>query len=534
MIRVHPSSYTMSLDTYLHTRERLLQLSDRFLADGDLNPAVACLSAAIDLSQTHLHGLVEDAAVDRRVASIAVAAFGPRRVRIPPAGKRLQVGFVIRHLLDTRGGGKSHFHVVDGLRKHGFDTFFYVPDARESQLHKQAVAAGIPVRGLGGDLRPLSLARALRQALESDGIDMAFNYDMGDWLGGALALSGGEVPVTLFHHNTDHLFAAGIHLFECHLALRRLALVPCRTHGESAFCHYLPLPGPLRADDRPPRDGPSREALGLPKEAIISITVTTLSKVSESAIYFECMDRVLRAHPSQYHVIVGAGDDGQVRFVEQQVAAMQARDRVRMLGRRTDVQSLLGLADVFVDSYPIGGMTACMEAMQSGLPVLTLSEDRNPLFSGEEALELPECIAPTREEFVRRLGVLVESAEQRQWLGGRLREIYARTFDPDVVVAQYATFLRELPGLLRSGPEPARPSEGQRLLYAIQLGNPNERKPLDYAADAMELACMRRRPAPRIRSSAGLVSAFPGLLLRRRFWGALSRKQRRHTSAERT
>lgn len=524
----------MSLDAYLQTRERLLRLSDRFMAAGDLNTALACLSAAIDLSQTHLHGLVEDAAVDRRVASIAVAAFGPRRVRTPPACKRLRVGFVIRHLLDTRGGGKSHFFVVDGLRKHGFDTFFYVPDARESQLHRQAVAAGIPVRGLGGDVRPLPLARALRQALESDGIDIAFNYDMGDWLGGLLALSGGEVPMTVFHHNTDHLFAAGIHLFECHLALRRLALAPCRNHGESAFCHYLPLPGSLKADDCPPPTGPSREALGLPEDAVVSMTVTTLSKVSDSAVYFECMDRVLRAHPSQYHVIIGGGDDGKVRFVERQVAAMQARDRVRMLGRRTDVQALLRLADVFVDSYPIGGMTACMEAMQAGLPVLTLSEDRNPLFSGEEALELPECIAPTREEFVRRLGVLVESEEQRRRLGGRLREIYARTFDPDVVVAQYAGFLRGLPGSVKSGPRPARPAEGQRLLYAIRLGNPDERNPLDYAADALELACMRGSPASRMRCAAGLASAFPGLLNRRRFWGALSWKQRRHTSAERT
>ena len=446
-----------ALPAFLSTREKLLCMAEDALAKASLDMAVGCLRSAIDLTQTHLHGMFEDGRVDRLVGRIAEAAFGTRRVKpVADGDRRIRVAYVIRHLLDTRGGGKSHFYVVDKLREHGFDTCFYVPELEPSALHDRVVEAGIPVRLIANDRRPMVLARALRHMFEEDKIDIVFNYDMGDWLGGLIAVSGGAVPITVFHHNTDHLFAACIHAFECHLALRRITLEPCKAHGETARCHYLPLPGSLGADEEPVGTV-TRTDLGVPDDAIMSITVTSLSKLVGSRLYFECMDRVLQRHPDLHHVLVGGGDRKQHDFVKKEIKRMEAGSRVIHLDRRPDVTLLLRLADIFVDSHPIGGMTACMEAMQAGLPTLTLSQGRNPLFSGEEALELPECIAPTCDEFVERLSRLVESSEKRQKLGDELRRIYARTFDPDRVVGQYADFLRWLPGAAAAHPHGLKP-----------------------------------------------------------------------------
>jgi hypothetical protein len=167
---------------------------------------------------------------------------------------------------------------------------------------------------------------------------------------------------------------------------------------------------------------------------------------------------------------------------------MTHRDRVHLLGRRNDVPALLRLANVFVDSHPIGGMTACLEAMQAGLPALVLSEGRDPLFSGEEALGLTECIAQTREDFVARLGRLTRDAGWRQTLGRRLHDRYAQHYDPAVVAARYAAFLRALPAQQAAHPLPQSLASGQRLLHPIQLGNANERRAVDYVLDALALA----------------------------------------------
>lgn len=507
---------------FLSTQEDLLQLAAGMLAKGELDTAACLVNGAIHLTQTHLHGVSEDPRVDQIVAGIATAAFGKRRVRIPVPGERLRVGFVIRHLLDTRGGGKSHFFIVDRLREHGFETAFYVPEVGTSQLRARVDKAGIPVRRIDTDRRPLALARELRRMLEADEIDIVFSYDMGDWLGGTLACLGGDTPVTLFDHNTDHLFAACIHAYECHVALRRLTLNTCRRYRETARCKYLPLPGSLGANAEPDSKL-TRSEIGVAEDAVVTMTVTSFSKLVGGSVYFEALDEVLQRHPSAMHVLIGSGDARQTRFVDENVRRMEAGGRVVLLGRRTDVAGLLRLADVFVDSHPIGGMTACMEAMQAGLPALALSEGRDPLFSGEEALELPECIAPTRDEFTRRLNHLVGDREAREDLGSRLKTIYARTFDPGVVVSQYAEFLRSLPGVLKNSPVCRRDSTEPRLLHPVRLGNFGEREPIDYVKDAYELACIDRSVSLRLCLARQVIAVFPGLLTRRGFWSVLCR-----------
>lgn len=511
------------LSQFQQTYDKLLTRAENRCVAGDLDMAAGLLRGAIDLAQTHLHGLIEDGRVDQLVAGLATRAFGPRRVRQPKRTESLRVGFLIRHLLDHRGGGKSWFFIADGLRRHGCHTFFYVPEATSSNLEQRVAQSGIPVRMPIPDSRPLARARVLRQWMAEDEIDIVFNYDMGDWLGGELALLGGDVPMTIFHHNTDHLFSVCVHSFECHLALRQTTLRPCRNYNETAYCACLPLPGSLHAGAVPPVSL-TRAALGIPDDAIVTVTTTTLSKLVNSVTYFECLDEVLERHPQTHHVLIGGGDPQQTEFVQQQVARMRAAKRVYSMGRRENVPSLLRLADIFIDSHPIGGFTACLEAMQAGLPVLTLSEGRDPIFSGESALELPDCIAPTRAEFVARLERLVTDATWRRELGGQLRDIYARKYDPDVAVAQYAAFLRALPGEVAARSVTRSANTGQRFLYPVQLGNPNERRPLDYVADAFDIASAGSGLGTRSRMGAQFAAAFPGLLAHRRFWGAAGRR----------
>jgi glycosyltransferase involved in cell wall biosynthesis len=483
------------------------------------------------LAGTHLWGLIEDRRVDDLLTRIATTAFGPRQVRRPSSTNRLRLAFVMRHVLDTRGGARSFFHLADGLRQHGFETRLYLLESSpESKIQQRFEEAGIPIRLIEPAPQHLKRADNLRQQLKDDAIDVVLNYDMGDWLVGLLALSGGEVPVSIYHHFSDHLFSAGIHLLDCHLAFRRAGLRSCQDNHETARCAYLPLPG---SDVAPvvERSLETRHTLGIPPEATVSITVTNLNKLAGSTMYFDVLDRVLKEHPHHHHLLVGGGSPVWVDFAKQEIAARHTANRFHLLGPRKDIGALLAGSDVFVDSYPIAGYTASLEAMQAGLPVLELTLDRPPIFGIADDLADVRCIAVSEEDFVRLISRYITDRPYRVHVGRDLRDHYQREYAPSVVVARYADFIRTLLADKSAPLSPPSSNTGPRYNAPLQLGNSDERQPQDYLLDGFSAACRSHSLNGRLDITRHLLGQTPVLAGRRRFWSALLQRQQRNANS---
>ena len=84
------------------------------------------------------------------------------------------------------------------------------------------------------------------------------------------------------------------------------------------------------------------------------------------------------ALPKQNLKLLIVGDGIERENIEQQIGKYQSKENIYFLGRRTDVPQLLKISDCFVLPTLFEGMSnAVMEAMASGLPVITTDIPEN-------------------------------------------------------------------------------------------------------------------------------------------------------------
>jgi len=124
------------------------------------------------------------------------------------------------------------------------------------------------------------------------------------------------------------------------------------------------------------REG-ARRALGIDERARVVGTVGRLDPVKDHATLVRAFAGVVAARPEAVLAIVG---DGPCRAaLETLIAGLGLGERVRLLGARADVASLLGGFDVFaLPSIAEGISNTVLEAMATGLPVVATRVGGNP------------------------------------------------------------------------------------------------------------------------------------------------------------
>ena len=123
-----------------------------------------------------------------------------------------------------------------------------------------------------------------------------------------------------------------------------------------------------------PKDPSKRESfrreIGVQGGAPVLLSVGRLGAQKDHATSIRAMAGVVRTVPGAVLAIAG---DGYLRPVlEANIHALGLRDRVRLLGHRTDVPALLRAADLFVFPSLYEGLgIALMEALAAGLPAVS-------------------------------------------------------------------------------------------------------------------------------------------------------------------
>jgi glycosyltransferase involved in cell wall biosynthesis len=120
--------------------------------------------------------------------------------------------------------------------------------------------------------------------------------------------------------------------------------------------------------------GPGREAvraaLGLAPDAIVFLTVGSLTKQKAQHVLLEGFARVAAAEPRARLLV--AGDGPRQGELEALAGALGVAGRTTWLGLRTDAPDLLDACDVFVLSSEREGMPmSILEAMRAGRAVVT-------------------------------------------------------------------------------------------------------------------------------------------------------------------
>jgi glycosyltransferase involved in cell wall biosynthesis len=192
-----------------------------------------------------------------------------------------------------------------------------------------------------------------------------------------------------------------------------------------------------------------RNALGLGSDARVVICVARFDPVKGVDLLIEAWPDVVAVIPSATLLLVG---DGPLHAsLEQRARALGLSGSIRFLGYRSDVESILGLADLsVVPSRSEGLSLAAIESMASGLAVVAARVGGLPevVRDGETGLLVEPENPPALAAAVTRV---LGDAALRTSLAATARR-FSLAYDLDAYCARLESLYRHLAGLDVSPP----------------------------------------------------------------------------------
>ena len=185
-----------------------------------------------------------------------------------------------------------------------------------------------------------------------------------------------------------------------------------------------------------------RASLGLPPQAQVIGIVARLNQVKNHPMLLRAFKRVMAQQSDAYLLMVGDGpEEAKLKALAE---SLQITDRAWFLGARSDVAELLQILDVYaLSSFSEGTSVSILEAMASGLPVVTTRVGGNP-----EVVREPDTAflvdSDNDEQMAAKLLELLRDPALREKMGraGKARA-YAE-FSQEKMVSAYTAMYQKL------------------------------------------------------------------------------------------
>lgn len=331
---------------------------------------------------------------------------------------------------------------------------------------KELVSATVPVHDLnrrnGNDVR---LIWALQRLFRRERPDVVHTHGWGTLLEGLLAARLAGVPAVVHgEHGTLQLKRHQRWLQrQAWLSADRVLSVSSRLAERMASEMRLPAGRvtTIRNGVDLTRFSSSsrsvaRETLGVPAEALVFGTVGRLVPVKDHATLLQAFAHVSRDRIDALLLVSG---EGPLRApLLARARELGVDDRVRFLGHRQDVETVLAALDVFVLSSVSEGLSnTILEAMASGLPVVAtrVGGADELVLDGETGLLVPPAAPDAMAAALRQL---VANERGRRSMGTAARDRAEREFALSTMVERYDTLYVDL-ATLNSGGAVGRPLE---------------------------------------------------------------------------
>ena len=311
------------------------------------------------------------------------------------------------------------------------------------------------------------------------------------------------------------------HAFDHSISWNRALMPDCPADCTHVLLELeLPSPSAVRPAER--------SELGVPEGVTLLASGGRSHKFQDPA-FWRGVSKILAGRDDLYWVFGG--------FTEEQVPALadslsrEARGRVRFLGWRSDYLNCLAAADLFVDSYPLGGGVLVLELMSLGLAAVSFEHDYVSVFDNsegtgsDEKVGIPELLVPRGDygQLKARVWELSADTERMRRLGEMCAErVRRRLGDPARMVRRCEDVYERVLSERRCRQEPSAVGYNGHGT-GRPLGGPEDSGLGDYRLMLVEREdALNRREAELMRREAGLL---PRLArgLRRRLLGSRGR-----------
>jgi hypothetical protein len=182
----------------------------------------------------------------------------------------------------------------------------------------------------------------------------------------AFAPAGGP-PVLLLNHADDR-FWLGTGVTDMIVDFREVGRTISHQRRKAKRSELLPIP--LIPRYEVPPSGACKRKLNIPEEAIILLSIGTSYKFGPygSLDFPKAMIEITHRHRNVVCLAIGPSGTEAVW----KSAFQKTHGKVRALGVLQNIQDYYGAADIYVESFPFGSLTATLDAALFGKPVIRM------------------------------------------------------------------------------------------------------------------------------------------------------------------
>ncbi len=299
---------------------------------------------------------------------------------------------------------------------------------QEDKVPENLLAAAKSTEGLCLRLditsSPLERAAALRaRAWEYADVVVLHTHPEDVIATAAFGVAGGP-PVLLVNH-ADHSFWVGCSVAELVLDIRDSGHFLTRQARGVERAALLPLP--LEEIGVGANSGPqkqqARKKLGIPEGATLLLTVGSAVKFRPvpGLNFVQTAQEIVAECEGTYLIAVGPKDEGDWK------AARKATDgRIRAVGPQPATIDYCRAADIYLEGFPTGSLTALLEACLAGLPCVRSPRECVPPFCSDD-LALCQLPQPTDlRDYVAQVKALIGDRNARIEQGRELQRLTKR------------------------------------------------------------------------------------------------------------
>ena len=366
-------------------------------------------------------------------------------------GKKFNLMAVISNL---RAGGAERvlIELLRGLKEDFNVSVVCIRDKGELSSILEDESIKVHLSSFKGRIDPGSLLN-LASLFKKEKIQIVHTHMYRPNISGTISAFIARVPVIISHIHNMHQWDTKRQIFMDRLSLRIRDMTITVSEGvKRKYCEIMKVredklrviyngvdPQVYKMDDKPAE---LKSALNIPDGAPIVGIVARLVPEKDHITFLESARMVLQDCPQARFLIVGKGpEDGKIKaYVER----FGLKDKVILVGYRTDIPRVLNLLDILVlSSLKEGFGMAILEAMAAGKPVVATDAGGNTevMVDGQTGFIVPK---KDSSSLALRILTLIENPRMAAVMGQKGYERVCQKFSMGKMVNETAKLYLEL------------------------------------------------------------------------------------------
>lgn len=233
----------------------------------------------------------------------------------------------------------------------------------------------------------------------------------------AFGIKGG--PPVIFLNHADHTFWLGVSIADIVANIRPVAQQASFHRRGCLRNGILPIPLVVPAEPLYTREK-AKEILKIDKDTIVLLSIASAYKYCSSGVldFGQTLLKIINKYPNVVGLVVGPDDSGKWEQLK-----IRSNNRIRAVGIQKDLEVYHCAADIYLDSFSLGSLTASLEAGLHKLPIVSLSNPANPLLSSNDESFIKTKITQSNvDDYIKKVSDLIENPKERILLGNTQAE----------------------------------------------------------------------------------------------------------------